>query len=164
MSVPATFNIGEDLLMNQRAANGLRRAVMIPCSIYGYRQREDSAIHVRKVSNSYNKRFYEECIRCIAELPVSDAKKERIRRQYALSNLKCFISAGTVDIDRDFWLSEVRSIRKFSLRGDSPFIMSAIIRLRAQRFRIVRRIPHIPRYLCAVRQAILKMYLALLKK
>lgn len=141
MSVPARFNVGEDVLMNLRAAvSGLRKAVKLRQSVYFYRVRKGSAMHCHKVEEMYWRQFYEELVQCISSSAFSDADKVCVRAHQALRIAKTLACGVEGAYERKFWLSEFRQICHFSFRADSPFFVALVMRLRVERFaRQIRR-------------------------
>ena len=108
MSVPAKFNVGEDMLMCLRAAvSGLRKAVKLSQCIYFYRQREGSAMHTFTPTDEYCHMRYVEAKVSLSGLRVSREAYSKICAYHAQHAVKALILGKAAIRSRDFWLAEM---------------------------------------------------------
>lgn len=104
MNIPAEIKRGEDLIMKTRLALRAGKVGGIPVVIYNYLQRENSAVHVFKISFAYEKQFDH-----IMFTPLREANKfkelEGVILPYRIRSLRRVL-VEDFDIS-DEWLKEM---------------------------------------------------------
>ena len=111
MSVPARFNVGEDVLMNLRAAvSGLRKAVKLRQSVYFYRFRDGSAMRTFSASEAYYYELYEAEKETLQRIEASEEAFARMCAWRALHVAKVLVLESVPLRGRGFWQKELKPL------------------------------------------------------